>query len=161
MSSVFDQPGQRMQQTGRRRVSGRHAMMKAWLNLNGAATPDGAHPTGRRVSVVRTKIIGAAFTLTGLATAYFFIFLPIEEAKRNGVLRQSPFGLLLPIALLYWGVMILVTDLRDEKTMRVAAEGRLHWTRKGLVIRYGMWITIVVTLIAWYMYVRFIRVAPF
>ena len=135
--------------------------MKAWFNLNGVATPDGAHPTGRRVSVLGTKIIGAACALIGLVSGYCFIFLPIEEAKHNGTLRQNPFGLVMPIALLYGGVMILVTDLRDEKTTRVGADGRLWWTRKGLLFRYGMWITIVVTLIAWYLYVRFIGVAPF
>lgn len=104
---MSDQLGQRKQQTRGRGVGGRNAMMKAWLNLNGVATPDGAHPTGRRVRVLRTKIIGAAFALTGLLTAYFFIVLPIEEAKRNGVLRQNPFGLVIPVALLCWGVMIL------------------------------------------------------
>ncbi len=45
--------------------------------------------------------------------------------------------------------------------MRVGADGRLWWTRKGLLFRYGMWITIGLTLIAWYLYVRFMGVAPF
>jgi hypothetical protein len=136
-------------------------IFKAWLNLNGIATPDGAHPTGRRVSVLRTKIFGVASTLAGLATAYFFILRPIEEAKRNGVLRQGLFGLVMPIVLLCYGVAILVTDLRDEKTMRAGAEGKLWWTRKGSVFQYVMWGAIALTLIAWYLYVRSIGLSPF
>jgi hypothetical protein len=134
---------------------------KAWLNLNGIATPDGAHPTGRRVSVLRTKIFGGLTTLTGLATAYFFILRPIEEAKRNGVLRQGLFGLVIPITLVYCGIAILVTDLRDEKTMRIEAESRLAWTRKGRIFQYAMWGTIALTLTAWYLYVHSIGLSPF
>ena len=134
---------------------------KAWLNLNGIATPDGAHPTGRRVSVLRTKIFGALTALIGLATAYFFILRPIVEAKRNGVLRQGLFGLIMPITLLYCGVAILVTDLRDEKTMRAGVEGRLWWTRKGRIFQYAMWGAIALTLVAWYVYVRSIGLNPF
>jgi hypothetical protein len=134
---------------------------KAWLNLNGIATPDGVHPTGRRVSVLRTKIFGAITTLTGLAMAYFFILRPIVEAKRNGVLRQGLFGLVMPITLFYCGAAILVTDLRDEKTMRAGAEGRLWWTRKGRVFQSVMWGAIALTLVAWYVYVRSIELNPF
>jgi hypothetical protein len=88
-------------------------MTKAWLNLSGIATPDGMHPTGRRHSALRAKIVGAVFTLTGLSTAYFFIVRPIEEAERSGVLRQGLYGLAMPIVLLCSGVAMLVADLRD------------------------------------------------
>jgi hypothetical protein len=80
-------------------MDARTNIFKAWLNLNGIATPDEEHPTGRRVSVLRTKSFGAASTLTGLATAYFFILRPIIDAKRSGVLSQGPFGHVMPIAL--------------------------------------------------------------
>jgi hypothetical protein len=136
-------------------------LVKAWLNLNGIATPDGVHPTGRRVSLLRTKMFGVASTLTGLATAYFFILRPIEDAKRNGLLRQGLFGLVMPIVLLYCGVAILVTDLRDEKTMRAGTDGRLRWTREGSVFLYVMWGAITLTLIGWYVYVRLIGLNPF
>jgi hypothetical protein len=139
----------------------KNAIVKAWFNLNGIATPDGTHPTGRRVTVLRTKILGAVFTLTGLASAYFFILRPIEAAKRNGVLHQGLFGLVMPIVLLYCGVATLVTDLRDERTMRTGAEGRLWWTRKGRIFQYGMWITTALTSIALYLYVRSIGLKLF
>jgi len=109
----------------------RTSIVRAWLNLNGVATPDGVHPTGRHVSILRAKVLGAATALIGLVTAYFFILRPIEEAKRIGVLHQGPFGLLMPMILLYCGVAMLVTDLRDEKTLRSGPQGRLLWTRKG------------------------------
>jgi hypothetical protein len=99
--------------------------------------------------------------LTGLVTAYVFLVLPIEETKRNGLLRQSPFSLLIFSALLYWGVGILVTDLRDEKTTRVGAEDSLWWAAKGLAFRYGIWTAIALMLIAWYLYLRSIAVPPF
>jgi hypothetical protein len=134
---------------------------KAWLNLNGIATPDGAHPTGRRVTVLRTRVIGTVLVLTSLATGHFFILRPIEEAKRNGVLHQGLFGLVIPIVLLYCGVATLVTDLRDEKTLRAGAEGRLWWMRKARIFQYGMWITAALMLIAWYLYVRSIGLKPF
>jgi len=74
----WDQPPQRIHPTsGRGGV--KTAVIKVPFNLNGIATPDGTHPTGRRVTVLRTKIFGAVFTLIGLATAYFFVLLPIEE----------------------------------------------------------------------------------
>jgi hypothetical protein len=41
-------------------MDARTNIFKAWLNLNGIATPDEEHPTGRRVSVLRTKSFGAA-----------------------------------------------------------------------------------------------------
>ena len=99
--------------------------------------------------------------MTGLVAAYVFLVLPIEETKRNGILRQSPFSLLIFSALLYWGVGILVTDLRDEKTTRVGAEDSLWWTGKGLAFRYGLWTAIALMLIAWYLYPRSIGVSPF
>jgi hypothetical protein len=133
---------------------------QAWLNLNGIATPDGAHPTGRRVTVLRTKTIGAVCTFTGLATAYLFILRPIQEAKRNGVLHQGPFGLVMPLVLLYCGIAILVTDLRDEKTLRVGMQGRLSSTRKGRIFQYGMWLTLCVLVVAWCLYVRSLGLVP-
>jgi hypothetical protein len=142
-------------------MSVRTNIFKAWLNLNGIATPDGTHPTGRRVSVFRTKIFGVASTVTGLVTAYFFILRPVIEAKAGGVLRQGPFGLVLPITLFYSGIAILVTDLRDEKTMRAEAEGRLFWTRKGRIFQYVLCAAVALTLIAWYVYVRWIGLNPF
>jgi hypothetical protein len=135
-------------------------LTKAWLTLNGIATPEGAHPTGRHVSVLRTKIWGVVFALGGLATAYYFILRPIEEAKRTGVLHQGPFGLVMPIVLLYGGLATLVTDLRDEKTMRAGPEGRLWWTRKGRIFQYGMWGSAALTLISWYFYVRSMGISP-
>jgi hypothetical protein len=155
-----DQPPQRDHPTGGRGTI-RTRFVNAWSNLNGIATPDGTHPTGRRVTVLKTKIIGAVFTLIGLTAAYFFVLRPIEEAKRNVVLHQSLFGLVMTIVLLYWGVATLVTDLRDEKTMRAGAENRLWWTPKGRILTYGSWFTIVLTLIAWYLYVRSIGLNPF
>jgi hypothetical protein len=134
---------------------------EAWLNLNGIATPDGEHPTGRRATVLRARVIGTALVLTSLATAYFFILRPIEEAKRNGVLHQGLFGLVMPIVLLYCGVATLATDLRDEKTMRAGAEGRLWWTRKARIFQYGMWVTTALMLVAWYLYVGSIGLKPF
>jgi hypothetical protein len=112
-------------------MRGRTEIVKAWLNLNGIATTDGTHPTGRRVSVLRTKVLGLASILAGLATAYFFIVRPIIEANGTGVLHQSPFGLVMPITLHYVGIAMLAADLRDAKTMRAGAEGKLFWTRKG------------------------------
>jgi hypothetical protein len=155
-----DQPPKPIQPIDRRGGI-KTSIVNAWANLNGIASPDGTHPTGRRVTVLRTKIIGAVFTVIGLATAYFFILRPIEEAKRNGMLHQSLFGLVMPIVLLYCGVAILVTDLRDEKTMRAGAEGRLWWTRQGRIFQYGLWITTVLMIIAWYLYVRSIGLNPF
>ncbi|MGD0271887.1 MAG: hypothetical protein ABSB14_22670 [Candidatus Sulfotelmatobacter sp.] len=142
-------------------MSARKNIAKAWLNLNGIATPDGAHPTGRRVSVLRTKIGGALISLIGLVTGYFFILQPLEEARRGGVLKQGLFGLVMPITLVYVGVAILVTDLRDEKTMRAGAEGRLWWTSKGRIFQCIMWGAISLTLIAWYLYVRSTGLNPF
>jgi hypothetical protein len=139
----------------------RHSIVQAWLNLNGVATPDGAHPTGRHVSIFRTKVLGVAATLIGLVTGYFFILRPIAEAQRTGVLYQGPFGLVMPIYLVYCGVAMLVTDLRDEKTLRAGPEGRLWWTWKGRIFLYGSWGATALTLIAWYLYVRSIGLSPF
>jgi hypothetical protein len=134
---------------------------KAWLNLNGVATPDGSHPTGRHITVLRTKILGAVSTLIALVTAYFFILRPIEEARRTGTLHQNLFGLVVPIIFLYGGVAMLATDLRDEKTLRAGPEGKLWSTRKGRIFQYGMWGTIILILLAWYLYVRSIGLSPF
>ena len=155
-----DQPRQGIHPTGER-GGAKTNIVKAWLNLNGIATPDGTHPTGRHVTVLRTKILGAVSTLTGLVTAHFFILRPIEEAKRNGALHQNLFGLVMPIILLYCGVAMLATDLRDEKTMQAGVEGRLWWTRKGRIFQYGMWGTTILMLIAWYFYLRSIGLKPF
>jgi len=157
---MCDQPRNGIHPTATRGGSVKTALIKARLNLNGIATPDGTHPTGRFVTVLRTKIWGAVFTLTGLATAYFFILRPIEVAKRNGVLHQGLYGLVMPILLLYSGVAALVTDLRDEKTMRAGPEGRLWWTLRGRVVVYGMWLATALMLIAWYLYVRSIGLKP-
>ena len=99
--------------------------------------------------------------MIGLATAYLFILRPINEATRGAVLHQGLFGLVMPIVLLYCGIGILVTDLRDEKTMRAGVEGRLWWTRKGRIFQHVMWLAIVLTLMAWYEYVRSIGLNPF
>ena len=139
----------------------RKSIVQAWLNLNGVATPDGAHPTGRHVSIFRTTVLGVAATLIGLVTGYFFILRPIGQAKRVGVLHQGPFGLIMPMILLYCGVAMLVTDLRDEKTLRAGPEGRLWWTRKGRIFLYGSWGATALMLIAWYLYVRSIGLSPF
>ena len=67
----------------------------------------------------------------------------------------------MPIVLLYCGFAMLVTDLRDEKTMRAGTEGRLWWTHKGRIFQYAMWGTTIFVLIAWYLYVRSIGLRPF
>ena len=134
---------------------------KAWLNLNGIATPDGAHPTGRRVSVLRTRTLGVVFTFIGVVTAYLFIVRPLEAAKRDGKLHQGLFGLIMPILLLYGGVAMLVTDVRDEKTVRAGAEGRLRLTRKGRILQGGMWAATALAVMVWYLYVRSLGLAPF
>ena len=133
----------------------------AWLNLNGIATPDGPHPTGRHVSVLRTKILGAAFVLTGLGTAHLFILRPLEEAKRSGVLRQNPFGLVVSIVLVYSGLAMVVFDVRDERTMRAGPDGRLRWTRRGRIFLHCMWFGVALTVIAWYLYIYSIGLSPF
>jgi len=77
------------------------------------------------------------------------------------VLHQGLSGLVTPIVLLYSGVAMLVTDLRDERTVRAGPEGRLWWTRKGRIFINGMWATTALMLIAWYFYVRSIGLRPF
>jgi hypothetical protein len=139
----------------------RGEFFKSLLILHGFATPDGSHPTGRRVSVLRSKVGGAILLLTGLAAAYFFILRPIEDAKRTGVLDQGPYGLFVPIIMAYGGVATLLSDLRDEKSLRAGADGRLYWTRRGLIVLYGLLGATLLTVIAWYLYVRSIGLSPF
>jgi hypothetical protein len=64
---------------------------------------------------------------------------PTIEANGTGVLHRSPFGLVMPITLLYVGIAILAADLGDEKTMRAGAEGKLFWARKGTIFQCVLW----------------------
>jgi hypothetical protein len=98
--------------------------------------------------------------LTGFISAYYFIWHPIEEAKRSGVLRQGVYGLFIPILLLCAGVATLATDLRDEKSLWVGPDGKLWWTRRARLAIYGMWGATFAFLGLWYIYGRSIGLEP-
>ena len=86
---------------------------------------------------------------------------PTIEANGTGVLHRSPFGLVMPITLLYVGIAILAADLRDAEDHASGAEGTLFWTRKGSIFQYVLWGAIALTLIGWYIYVRWVGLNPF
>jgi hypothetical protein len=136
-------------------------LVKAHLTLNGIATPGWDVTPGWRGTVLYSKIVGAVFALIGVATTYLFILRPIEAAKRTGVLHQGLYGIVMPFLLLYWGVAMIVTDLRNRETMLAGTDGRLRWTRMGRILQYGMCGTTALMLITWYLYVRSIGLKPF
>ena len=135
-------------------------LRKAWLNLSGVATPEGIHPTGRHVSILRTKVTGGVMALGGIAAGYYFILLPLVQAKKTGVLHQGPFGLVMPIVLFYAGAMTLATDVRDAAMWEADTQNRLRWTRRGNLFRYGMWGFALANVLIWCLYVRSIGLSP-
>ena len=135
--------------------SARKALIKSWLTLSGIPTPDGDHPTGRRISILRSKVIGAVFAVVGLVSTYYFIWRPIENAARHtGELRQGIFALGLPAVLLYGGIVQLALDLRDEKSLRIGDNGRLVFTRRARIVELGVLFAVAAWCVGWYLYVR-------
>ena len=133
-------------------------LIKSCLILSGIATPDGTHPTGRHFTILRAKINASVLTLAGFASTYFFVVLPIREAHHTGTLHQTLIALVLSICLAYGGIVSLITDQRDEKTMFVGPGRRLWWTSLARLTMYGMWFVTGLVLLAWYLYVRLIGV---
>jgi hypothetical protein len=132
----------------------RTASANAWRNLTGVATPDGPHPTGRRVSLLRYRIGAVLALFIGLATAYAFIVRPIVHAKGSGEIHPGVFGLCIPAFLLYAGIAQLLVDIRDEKSLRIGGNGRLRFTRTARLFEWGGLVAVAVICVAWYLYAR-------
>ena len=135
--------------------SARNALIKGALILYGIPTPEGDHPTGRRISALRSKVSGAVLAAIGLVTAYSLIWRPIENAKQHsGELHQGIVTLCLPAVLLYGGILQLALDLRDEKSLRIGDDGRLKFTRRARVVELGVLFAVAAWCVGWYLYVR-------
>ncbi|GEM_PF-2688006 len=135
--------------------SARNALIKSWLILYGIPTPDGEHPTGRRISALRSKVLGAVCAVIGLVTTYYFIWRPIENAtEHTGELHQGIFALFLPAVLLFGGIVQLALDLRDEKSLKIGDNGHLEFTRRARIVELGLLLAVLAWCVGWYLYVR-------
>jgi hypothetical protein len=133
----------------------RKELIRGWLTLSGIPTPDGDHPTGRRMTAFRSRFTGAVLTVAGVVAAYYFVWQPIQRATRlAGELHQGPFGLICPGVMVYCGLCQLVFDLRDEKSLRIGSDGRLKFTARARLVELGVLLAVATWCLGWYLYVR-------
>lgn len=99
----------------------------------------------------RKRQMGAMLFLAMVPVlGYFFMYRPIAEGLRTGTLHYYLKGVLLPPLVLYVGLMMLFTKLRDGQLKERDAAGKTRYTRRGKWFLAGVVGVIGVTIVGWY-----------
>jgi hypothetical protein len=106
------------------------------------------------VSAAKAKVGGALFVVGGLVMAYFFMLRPLQEAQRTGHLEYYFKGILLPPALVYGGLVVLVFDMRDGQTRTAGPDGKPKLTAKGWWFIGGLFVVMGLTVGGWLWYLH-------
>lgn len=103
-----------------------------------------------RPSLQRLRLFAGFVIALSLALGYFVLVRPLLEAQRTGVLQFSIKAVLVPVAFLYMGFALLVTDLRDGTLRTVGPDGKSRFTRKGRIFVIGLIAVLATAVGIWY-----------
>ncbi len=100
---------------------------------------------------VRLRILAVVFILGSLAMGYFFIYQPLAESQQSGTLAYNMKGVVFPPLLLYLGIVMLFSDVRNSQIKQLGPDGKRHYTSKGWAFIVGAVAVLGLTLGAWYL----------
>jgi hypothetical protein len=127
----------------------------------GQITPPEAEQTAtKHLPLWKLKLVGAITFLVSLGFLYWSMFRPIAEALRAGTHRHLYLDYR-SITLLYIGIWLLITDLRDQDVREVGPDGQLRLNRKGRIAKYFFLGGFALTILVVYLCLRAIDLNPF
>jgi hypothetical protein len=98
----------------------------------------------------KRQIGGMLFLLMTPVLGYFFMYKPVVEGLRTGMLHYYLKGVMLPPLVLYMGVLLLFTRFKDGELKERNAAGKMKFSRRGKIFLAGVVVVIGATVAGWF-----------